>query len=60
MTDDNSDERGTGTKILLTAIIGIAAVPGLVVEPGPLTEMTAVALILGVWGLDLDSDGGGS
>jgi len=41
-------------KALLTAIILVMMVPGLVVEPGPVSEVVGVTAIGSVWGLDLN------
>lgn len=41
-------------KIGLTAILIIMALPGLVIEPGPLSEITAAVMIGSVWGVDLE------
>lgn len=46
-------------KMGLTAIILIMALPGLVIEPGPISEVVALAGIGTVWGVDFDGGDGG-
>jgi hypothetical protein len=50
MTNDNdtddTDAGGTGVKLLLTGIIVVLMVPGLIIEPGPITEIAGVGAIL--------------
>ncbi|MFU1780717.1 hypothetical protein ACM16X_04985 [Haloarcula japonica] len=58
MTDDDLTDDAL-QKGLLTAIIVVLMVPGLVIEPGPVTEVVGVAAIGSVWGLDLTGDDGG-
>jgi len=44
-------------KVLLTGIILVLMVPGLVIEPGPISEVLGFAAIGSVWGLDFDAVG---
>jgi hypothetical protein len=37
-------------KIVATAVIVILAIPGLVIEPGPFSEVAAGMAVLSVWG----------
>lgn len=55
---DSSDEGvgGLGTKAGLTLVILVLMVPGLVVEPGPVSEVVGVAAIGAVWGFDLGGE----
>lgn len=46
----------TATKLFLTAVVGVFAIPGLVVEPGPFSELTAAGLLAAIWGLDWSGD----
>lgn len=39
-------------KLVVTVAIGIAAIPGLIVEPGPLSELTALGIIVAMWSGD--------
>lgn len=39
-------------KIGLSALIIIMMIPGLVVEPGPISEIVGIGAILAVWGYD--------
>lgn len=36
-------------KIAVSAVIIILAIPGLVIEPGPITEIIAIGLLAAVW-----------
>lgn len=45
-------------KSIGTGVVVVFATPFLVIEPGPLSEVAALALIGAIWGVDLD--GGGS
>ena len=47
------------TKVGLTALTVVLAIPGLVIEPGPFSEIIAVAVISGIWGFDVEIPGGG-
>lgn len=57
MSDGDTDERGTGAKLLLTAIIIVLMIPGLIVEPGPLSEIAGLAALGAVWGFDIGGGG---
>lgn len=46
-------EKGNFEKMLLTAIILVLMVPGLIIEPGPISEAVGAAAIGSVWGVDL-------
>lgn len=39
-------------KIGLTAVVLVFAIPGLIVEPGPLSEIAAIGVIGTIWGMD--------
>lgn len=39
-------------KVVVTIAVVIAAIPGLILEPGPLSEITAVSILIGLWGGD--------
>lgn len=45
-------------KLLLTGVILMLMIPGLVIEPGPISELVGFGAIGAVWGLSFD--GGGS
>lgn len=51
MADDGIG--GLGTKAGLTLLILVLMVPGLIIEPGPISEIVGVSAIGAVWGLDL-------
>jgi hypothetical protein len=36
-------------KVLLTAAVIVAAIPGLVVEPGPVSEVVALGALAAIW-----------
>lgn len=42
----------TFVKLLLTGVVAVFALPGLIVEPGPFSELTAAGLLAAIWGLD--------
>lgn len=48
------------TKLGLTLIILMLMVPGLVIEPGPVSEIVGAAAIGSVWGVDLTGGDGGA
>jgi hypothetical protein len=45
-------------KLGLSAVVVVLALPGLVIEPGPLSEIVALGALGSIWGFDL-MDGGG-
>lgn len=45
-------------KVGLSALIVVLMVPGLVIEPGPFSEIAGIAGLAAVWGLDWDTGGG--
>lgn len=54
-----SDDTGLVAKLLLTAGVVVVAIPGLVVEPGPLSEIAALGALAAIWGVDLGLGDGG-
>lgn len=44
------------SKVGLTLLITVMAIPGLVVEPGPLSEIAWIGGISAIWGLDWTGD----
>jgi hypothetical protein len=36
-------------KLFLSVVIVVLAIPGLVIEPGPISEIIALSLLVGVW-----------
>lgn len=44
-------------KLFLTGLVAVFAVPGLILEPGPFSEITAAGLLAAIWGLDWSSGG---
>lgn len=43
-------------RVVLSVGIIIMFIPGLIIEPGPLSEGVALSALLGIWGLDGGSD----
>jgi hypothetical protein len=39
-------------KVGLTALITVMAIPGLIIEPGPLSEIAWIGGMSAIWGLD--------
>lgn len=50
------DDSSTLVQMGLSAIVIILAIPGLVIEPGPISEIIAIGALGTIWGFDL---GGG-
>jgi hypothetical protein len=36
-------------KLAVTAVVVVMAIPGLVIEPGPLSEIAALGILAAVW-----------
>lgn len=53
-----SDEDSTIVQVGLTAIVVVLMIPGLIVEPGPLSEIAGLGAIGVIWGFDLPTGGG--
>ena len=53
-----SEDSGLGSKALMTGIVLVLMVPGLIIEPGPLSEIIGLAAIGGIWGMDLTGGDG--
>lgn len=43
---------GTGARLAASAVIVVLAIPGLVIEPGPITEIVAIGLLAAIWAGD--------
>jgi len=41
----------------LSAVVIVVAIPGLIIEPGPCSELAALAAIGAIWGFDLPGGG---
>jgi len=54
MSDNN---RSTTEKVALTGLIVVLMIPGLIIEPGPISEILGIAAIGTVWGVDLGVGG---
>lgn len=39
-------------NVLLTAVVLVLMLPGLVVEPGPISEIVGLGAIMSIWGID--------
>lgn len=48
---------GVLSNLFLTAIIIVLAIPGLIIEPGPISEIIAVSFIASIWGIDWNGGG---
>ena len=56
-----SEDSSLPFKIGASVVILILMVPGLIVEPGPVSEVVGLGALGAVWGVDLlDDQGGGS
>lgn len=47
----------TFEKVALSAVVIILMIPGLVIEPGPISEIVGLAALGSIWGFDLTGDG---
>lgn len=36
-------------KLIASVVIIVAAIPGLIIEPGPVSEMVAIGLLVAIW-----------
>lgn len=50
----SDDDAGLKRKVGLTMLIIILAIPGLVIEPGPVSEVVALSMVAAVWGVDVE------
>lgn len=55
-----SDDDGILGKVVMTALVVVFMVPGLVLEPGPISEIVGIGAIATIWGFGGLFDGGGS
>lgn len=46
-------------KALLSVVVVVLAIPGLVIEPGPISEIVALGSLGSIWGFDLAGGGDG-
>lgn len=53
----SNDDGGTLGKVIMSAVIIVMMVPGLVVEPGPISEVVGVGALGVVWGFELPIGG---
>lgn len=44
-----SEDDGLLGKLLISAVVIVAAIPGLIIEPGPLSEIAALGILAAVW-----------
>lgn len=51
------DDQSPVVKIALSAVVILFAIPGLVIEPGPLSELAALGALGAIWGVDLPGGG---
>lgn len=45
-----SEDSGTVGKVIMTLIIVVMMIPGLIIEPGPLSEIAGLGALGVVWG----------
>jgi len=45
------------TKLTLSAVVVVLMVPGLIIEPGPISEIVGLAALGSIWGFDLLEEG---
>ena len=45
-------------KIVASAVVIVLMIPGLVIEPGPVSEIIGLGALGTIWGLDLGGEGG--
>lgn len=38
-----------GSKIVLSVVVVVVAIPGLIIEPGPLSEIAALGVLSAIW-----------
>ena len=55
-TTMSEEDRSAAAKWVLTVIIIIGAIPGLVIEPGPISEIAALSLLAAIWGFGEEAD----
>lgn len=53
-----SDDDNWLVQLGLSAVVLIMAIPGLIIEPGPISEIVAVGALGVIWGVDLGIGGG--
>lgn len=49
MPDESNDEGSFLGKIALSAVVIVLAIPGLIIEPGPLSEIAALGVLAAIW-----------
>lgn len=49
----DGDDAGALVKVALSLLIVVLMIPGLIIEPGPLSEIAGLAALGAIWGLDL-------
>lgn len=49
MADGDGEDSNLLTKLMLTAIVVVLSVPGLIIEPGPFSEVVAGGLLITIW-----------
>jgi len=45
---DNSDS-SIVTKVMLSVVVVVFAIPGLIIEPGPFSEIAAFGVLVTIW-----------
>lgn len=49
MGENDDEESGIIGKLAASAVIIVLAIPGLIIEPGPLSELVALGLLAAIW-----------
>jgi hypothetical protein len=47
--DSDSDDSGLIFKLVASGIVVVLAIPGLIIEPGPITEIAALGILSALW-----------
>jgi len=51
------DDPNLVIKLILSAVVVVLMIPGLIVEPGPVSEVLGLGALGAIWGLDLGPEG---
>jgi hypothetical protein len=50
------DDPNIVIKVALSAVVIVLMIPGLIVEPGPISEILGLGALGAIWGLDLGAE----
>lgn len=51
-----SEDDSTAVQILLSVVVIVLMIPGLVIEPGPISEIVGLGALGAIWGFNLSGD----